>query len=52
MYLHSKDYEFRYTDADFQDIIRPASFLSVMQESACLSAESSVSATKTFNQKT
>lgn len=39
MYLHSKDYEFRYTDADFQDIIRPASFLSVMQESACLSAD-------------
>lgn len=39
MYLHSKDYAFRYTDADFQDIIRPAAFLSVMQESACLSAD-------------
>lgn len=39
MYLHSKDYGFRYTDADFQDIIRPASFLAVMQESACLSAD-------------
>ncbi len=39
MYLHSNDYRFRYTDADFQDIIRPASLLSVMQESACLSAD-------------
>lgn len=39
MYLHSKDYVFRYTDADFQDRIRPASFLSVLQESACLSAD-------------
>lgn len=39
MYLHSKDYSFRYSDADFQDIIRPASLLAVMQESACLSAD-------------
>ncbi|MGN0815020.1 MAG: acyl-[acyl-carrier-protein] thioesterase [Candidatus Coproplasma sp.] len=39
MYLHSKDYQFRYTDADFQDRIRPAGLLSVMQESACLSAD-------------
>ena len=39
MYLHSQNYSFRYTDADFHDIIRPASFLSVMQESACLSAD-------------
>lgn len=39
MYLHSKDYSFRYTDVDFQDKVRPASFLAVMQESACLSAE-------------
>lgn len=39
MYLHSKEYEFRYTDADFQDRIRPAGLLSVMQESACLSAD-------------
>ena len=39
MYLHSKEYAFRYTDADFQDIVRPASLLSVMQESACLSAD-------------
>ena len=39
MYCHSKDYAFRYSDADFQDIIRPASFLAVMQESACLSAD-------------
>ena len=33
-YCHSKDYAFRYTDADFKDRIRPAAFLSVMQESA------------------
>lgn len=39
MYLHSKDYEFRYADADFQDKIRPAGLLAVMQESACLSAD-------------
>ena len=39
MYCHSKDYAFRYSDADFQDIVRPASFLAVMQESACLSAD-------------
>ena len=38
-YCHSKDYAFRYTDADFKDRIRPAAFLSVMQESACLSAD-------------
>ena len=39
MYLHSRDYAFRYSDADFRDIVRPASFLAVMQESACLSAD-------------
>ena len=39
MYCHSKNYAFRYTDADFQDIVRPASLLAVMQESACLSAD-------------
>ncbi len=39
MYCHSSDYAFRYTDVDFQDIIRPAAFLSVMQQSACLSAD-------------
>lgn len=39
MYIHAKDYAFRYTDVDFQDRVRPAAFLSVMQESACLSAD-------------
>lgn len=39
MYCHSQSYAFRYTDADFQDVIRPASFLAVMQESACHSAD-------------
>ena len=39
MYLHSTDYHFRYADADFQDVVRPASLLAVMQESACHSAD-------------
>lgn len=39
MYCHSHDYAFRYSDADFRDIVRPASFLAVMQESACHSAD-------------
>ncbi len=39
MYLHSKDYHLRYSDVDFKDILRPSALLSVMQESACLSAD-------------
>lgn len=39
MYCHSQDYAFRYSDADFQDVIRPTSLLAVMQESACHSAD-------------
>ncbi len=39
MYLHSKDYSLRYSDVDFRDFLRPSALLSVMQESACLSAD-------------
>ena len=39
MYCHSKDYEIRYTDVDFSDNLKLSSLLSIMEESACLSAE-------------
>ena len=39
MYLHKKDYEIRYTDVDFNDSIKLSSLLSLMEESACLSAD-------------
>ena len=39
MYLHKKDYEIKYTDVDFNDNIKLSSLLSVMVESACLSAD-------------
>lgn len=39
MYCHSKDYEIRYTDVDFSDNLKLSSLLSLMEESACLSAE-------------
>lgn len=39
MYLHKKDYEVRYTDVDFNDNIKLSALLSVMVESACLSAD-------------
>ncbi len=39
MYCHSKDYEIRYTDVDFSDNLKLSSLLSVMEESACLSAD-------------
>lgn len=39
MYRHCKDYEIRYTDVDFQDNLKLSSLLSLMEESACLSAE-------------
>ena len=39
MYWHSKDYEIRYTDVDFNDNLKLSSLLSVMEQSACLSAD-------------
>ncbi|MDE7087501.1 MAG: hypothetical protein K2O67_04840 [Clostridia bacterium] len=39
MYCHKKDYEIRYTDLDFKDELKLSSLLSVMEESACLSAD-------------
>lgn len=39
MYLHSKNYEIKYTDVDFRDRVKPSALLSFMQESACLSAD-------------
>lgn len=39
MYCHSKDYEIRYTDVDASDNLKLSSLLSLMEESACLSAE-------------
>ncbi len=39
MYMHKKDYEIRYTDVDFNDNIKLSALLSVMVESACLSAD-------------
>ena len=39
MYCHSKNYEIRYTDVDFEDNLKLSSLLAIMEESACLSAE-------------
>ena len=39
MYCHNKDYEIRYTDVDMSDNLKLSSLLSLMEESACLSAE-------------
>lgn len=39
MYLHKKSYEIRYTDVDFNDRLKLSSLLSLMEESACLSAD-------------
>ena len=39
MYCHTKNYEIRYSDVDFEDNIKLSSLLGIMQESACLSAE-------------
>ena len=39
MYRHIKDYEIRYTDVDFVDNLKLSSLLSLMEESACLSAD-------------
>lgn len=39
MYRHTKTYEIRYTDVDFCDRLKLSSLLSLMEESACLSAQ-------------
>jgi len=39
MYIHKKDYEIRYTDVDFNDNLKLSSLLSLLEESACLSAD-------------
>lgn len=39
MYINSKTYEIRYTDVDFQDFLKLSALLSMMEESACLSAD-------------
>lgn len=39
MYKHIKNYEIRYTDCDVFDALKPSSLLSMMEESACLSAD-------------
>lgn len=39
MYRHKKIYELRYTDVDAYDVLKPSSLLSMLEESACLSAD-------------
>lgn len=39
LYRHSKQYEIRYTDVDFSDNLKLSALLSLMEESACLSAD-------------
>jgi acyl-ACP thioesterase len=39
MYMHKKTYEIRYTDVDFADCLKLSSLMSMMEESACLSAD-------------
>lgn len=39
MYKNIKTYDIRYTDVDFEDTIKLSSLLSVMEESACSSAD-------------
>lgn len=39
MYRHIKTYEIRYTDVDFKDELKLSSLLSILEESACLSAD-------------
>jgi len=39
MYCNIKDYTLRYTDVDFNDYLKLSSLLSVMEESACASAD-------------
>lgn len=39
MYKNIKTYEIRYTDVDFKDELKLSSLLSILEESACLSAD-------------
>jgi acyl-ACP thioesterase len=39
MYLHQKNYEIRYTDVDFADSLKLSALMSMLEESACLSAD-------------
>lgn len=39
MYCHIKNYQLRYTDVDVSDNLKLSSLLSLMEESACLSAD-------------
>ncbi len=39
LYRHEKTYQLRYTDVDFNDRLKLSSLLSLMEESACLSAD-------------
>lgn len=39
MYRHKKSYEIRYTDVDFQDNLKLSALMSMLEESACLSAD-------------
>ena len=39
MYRNIKTYEIRYTDVDFKDELKLSSLLSVLEESACISAD-------------
>lgn len=39
MYRHIKEYEIKFTDCDPYDNLKPASLLSFLEESACLSAD-------------
>jgi acyl-ACP thioesterase len=39
MYLHKKNYEIRYTDVDFLDNLKLSALTSMLEESACLSAD-------------
>ena len=39
MYKNIRDYQIRYTDVDFKDELKLSSLLSVLEESACYSAD-------------
>ena len=39
MYRNIRDYDIRYTDVDFKDELKLSSLMSVLEESACLSAD-------------
>ena len=39
MYRNIRKYDIRYTDVDFKDDIKLSSLMSVLEESACISAD-------------